>query len=124
MGHLERKILEWYIANYPQYSDELKSFINSCRVTEREFTSGAGVFVSLASKVTVNLDLDEDVAQIDGPFIKSPELELEACVGLGVDAQNNIEYIEIWAPSGDYPHNQHVKDFEFIQPQMNYVDLR
>lgn len=44
---LEHRILEWYITHYVSHKKALTTQISSSRVTEREFTSGVGVFVSL-----------------------------------------------------------------------------
>ncbi len=124
MEDLEKDILKWYIGNYPEYSISLKQQIDNCVVSEREFTSGGGVFVSFIVQVnTPKLQISENVAQIEGPFIISPELEYDASVGLGVNEKGILEYIEIWAHSYDYPHNRHVENYKLVEPKVNYIEL-
>ena len=124
MEDLEENILEWYIENYPEYSASLKQQFNYCVVSEREFTSGGGVFVSFIIQVdTPKLQLSVCAAQIEGPFIISSELECDASVGLGVSDIGVIEYLEIWSHCNDYPHNRHVKDYKFVEPKVNYIEL-
>ena len=124
MEDIEKSILEWYIENYPEYSTRLKQQLDNCVVSGREFTSGGGVIVSVIVKVdTPKLQLSESVAQIEGPFIISPELESDASVGLGVNELGVIEYLEIWSHCNDYPYNRHVQEYKLVEPKVNYIEL-
>lgn len=121
----EKDIVQWYLDNYPDISANLKSQFLVAKLKQREFTSGAGVFLWLQIPDGVqSTDYPSESAQLDGPLINSSELEHGASVGLGFKGDGVIDYIEIWCHGGDYPHDRHPQDYDLSQQQINYIDLR
>ncbi|WP_448549355.1 hypothetical protein [Thalassotalea fusca] len=124
MDKLESEILKWYIQHYPEYAESLEVLSKRCNIDEREYSDGYGAFITFdLSSENVFLDVPDEVAQIEGPLIKSPELEYGASVGLGLNEKGNVIYMEIWAHNYDYPLHRHVKEYIFETPSINYINL-
>lgn len=121
----EKDIVQWYLENYPDIAANLKSQFMVANLKQREFTSGAGVFLWLQMPDGVQpTDYPSESAQLDGPLIQSSELEHGASVGLGFVGAGIIDYIEIWCHGGDYPHSRHISDWKLSHQNGNIIDVR
>ena len=127
MKPIEMDILNWYAEHYPSAEEAIRSQIKHAQVKEREFTSGGGVFINfevMETAIPVRTKELLSHTQIEGPFIKSPDLEHDASAGLGLTPEGFFECLEIWAHANDYPSNHHPEVYELAMPKVNYVDLR
>ena len=121
----EKDIVQWYLENYPDIAANLKSQFVVANLKQREFTSGAGVFLWLQMPDGVQpTDYPSESAQLDGPLIQSSELEHGASVGLGFVGAGIIDYIEIWCHGGDYPYSRHISDWKHSHQNGNIKDVR
>lgn len=116
LNGIEKEIADWFVENYPKDRDSLREQFSNLHVTEREFTSGGGVFISFSVDVDIQpIKTKPEVAQLDGPLIKSQQLEHGASVGLGITKSGHIDYFEIWAHANDYPDSCHINDYELLK---------
>ena len=123
MQDLEIAIIDWFIERLNPTDETLRTHLAAARIAKREFTSGAGAFITLESDGREVQRQSNEVSYIDGPELRSPEMTEGALVTLhflgGVASS-----FEIWSYAGDYPTDRHPREFVLVEPKMNYVDLR
>lgn len=128
MDDLERAIVTWFSDRFGAATPGLVAQASVARAGEREFTDGAGVFVPLHMDAgiagTNRIALGDGVTALDGPQIRSPELETGALATLHVDPNGILRSIEIWCYSNDYPVGRHPTPFTLVEAEGNYVDAR
>lgn len=127
MEDLEYALCEWLIARNPEYAEALKCQLLGAKVTHREFTNGGGVFVGLkpAALVTpVKGLIANGYVAIDGPEIRSLELEAGASTTLFFDSSGFADCIEIFAHCGDYPIDRHPLSASLHVGEQTVTDLR
>ena len=108
---LESAVLAWLAEANP----ELRQQLQHAQVSEREFTKGGGVFLSLSLPPEARpLPSSGDTAWIDGPAITSPELQSGALVTLWLTG-GQVSSLEIWSCASDYPQDRHPHPFS-LQP--------
>lgn len=104
---LESAVLTWLAEACP----ELRQQLQHAQISEREFTNGGGVFLSLSLPSEARpLPDSSDAEWIDGPAIASPELQSGALVTLWLTG-GQVSSLEIWSCASDYPQDRHPHPF-------------
>ena len=104
---LENAVLTWLAEACPELHQQLQH----AQVSEREFTKGGGVFLSLSlPPEAMPLPSSGDTERIDGPAITSPELQSGALVTLWLTS-GQVSSLEIWSCASDYPQDRHPHPF-------------
>lgn len=128
MDALEHAIVTWFSERLGPAIPGLTEQLAASQVAEREFSDGGGAFLTLlVEAATANLHriaLDEGVSALDGPEIRSPELQFGALATLHVDPTGVLSFIEIWCYSSDYPVGRHPGQFTLVEVVGTYVDMR
>jgi hypothetical protein len=128
MSTLENAILTWYAQQQGSSIPGLVEQLSAVRIGEREFTGGGGAFLTLEVDpgivIAHPITLGTGIFALDGPEIRSPELQSGALTTLHIARHGALGSIEIWCYSNDYPTGQHPSEFVLIEAQGNYVDLR
>ena len=123
MGNLETSVIGWFITKVGASDPALRQQLAQASISEREYTSGAGVFLSLSYAANAPLPPCTHHASLDGPEIRSPEMSAGALATLHF-TNGLASSIEIWSYAGDYPTDGHPREFSLVDPQLNIVDLR
>jgi hypothetical protein len=121
MQQLEASIIAWFVARFGDSNAELRQQLAHATVSAREFTSGAGVFLSLGNAANAQVQGGKPSC-VDGPEIRSPEMSAGALATLHL-ANGLPGSIEIWSYAGDYPTNRHPVEFTLVEPPFNSVHL-
>lgn len=127
MEDLEHAICEWLIAHCPEYAEALKSQLLGAEVTHREFTDGGGVLVGLqpaAIVAPIKGLISGGYVAIDGPEIRSPELEAGASSTVFFDSSGFVDHIEIFAHCVDYPAERHPRGTSLHVEAQTVSDMR
>ena len=122
MRDLETEIIAWFVAKCEVTAPAIVQQLKDASILKREFTSGAGAFLTLKPSASASQQKGSSLFAIDGPEVRSPEMSDGALVTLHVK-QGVVSSFEIWSYAGDYPHNQHPKEFSLVESKMNYVGL-
>ena len=100
---LENAVLAWLAEAFP----DLRQQLQQAQVSEREFTNGGGVFLSLSLPPEATpLASSGDTEWLDGPAMASPELQSGALVTLWL-VGGRVSSLEIWSCASDYPQDRH-----------------
>jgi hypothetical protein len=128
MDNLESALVRWFSDRLGPAIPGLSEQLAAARAGEREFSNGGGAFVTLqvaTSAATVHrIALNDGATALDGPEIRSPELESGALATLHVDPDGVLRSVEIWCCSNDYPVGRHPNEFILVEADVNYVDMR
>ena len=128
MHPVERTILQWIACQAaPEIRPAIASQFEQIEVSAREYTNGGGVFVGLTpgkSGTPVSAEWRVSYSAIEGPELKSPELEAGASATLHINQDGLAESLEIWAHANDYPTNRHPEVVSLAQPSGTHIDLR
>ncbi|MBO9492373.1 hypothetical protein J7384_18570 [Endozoicomonas sp. G2_1] len=124
LQQIEVSIFNWFIQNCSEYAFEFKKQLSLAVVTEREFTNGGGVFVSFAIPVECKNNILKKNDYLEGPLIKSSQLESGALVTVNISKDGLVEHFEIFSLAGDYPKSQHVVNYELSLPTFQTIDIR
>jgi hypothetical protein len=123
MSDLEGSVVGWFAARSGASNPALRQQLAQASVSEREYTSGAGVFLSLSYAAGLSPQPCSQASYLDGPEIQSPEMSSGALATLHF-INGVASSIEIWSYAGDYPIDRHPKEFTLVEPQVNTVNLR
>jgi len=128
MHPVERIILQWIACQAaPEIAPALASQFEHIEVSGREYTNGGGVFVGLTpgkSAIAVSAEWRASYSAIEGPELKSPELEAGASATLHINQSGLAESLEIWAHANDYPTNRHPEIVSLAHLLGTHIDLR
>lgn len=128
MHLVERTILQWIASRVaPEISAALASQVEHIEASGREYTNGGGVFVALTPgklAMAVPADWRASYSAIDGPELRSPELEAGASATLHFNESGLMSSLEIWAHANDYPTNRHPEGVSLARPSGTHIDLR
>jgi hypothetical protein len=122
MNQLEVAIIDWFLARLPA-DEAVCEQLRTAKVAAREFTAGAGAFLTLQVAKAESVAPGDQRSYIDGPEIQSPEMTSGALATLHIE-RGVASSLEIWSYAGDYPHGEHPKVFVLVEPKMNLIDLR
>jgi hypothetical protein len=128
MNRLEVAIVNWFSARLGPDIPGLAEQLASARLGGCEFSNGGGAFLTLqvaaADASAHRIALSGSVTALDGPEIRSPELESGALATLHVDPNGVLSSVEIWCYSNDYPVGRHPNQFTLVEAEGNYLDMR
>lgn len=107
--------------------DALNSQLLGAEVMSRNFSKGGGVFIGLTPAVRtmplITLIAGGHVG-LDGPEIRSFEMEAGALATLFFDQSGFVEFLEISSYCNDYPLDRHPRKASLHVAIQNVIDLR
>lgn len=122
MQNLEATIIDWFISRLGPADFKLREQLAQASIVKREFTAGAGVFLTLSTGADAPQTEPADRLSIDGPGLRSPEMAEGALVTLHLSG-GFAHSLEIWSYSGDYPVDRHPTECKLLTPDLHVLNL-